>query len=215
MVGARRPAAEPQAVRWRRKQMARDRLNAWAELEYFDPVKVLRAAHEDGFNHKLASPIVVPSQFAPREFKRTAEALDAAAFACGLAARVPGVVVHLAEHEAQDHDFVLRFGVAGEPYYCPLQIKQLVSFETNPQATAENLLASLRKYVDSSDLVVAIKIDRLGIDPRSLNMPELAVAEVWFFGQLQPAGDNWFLYGDCCGTPEWFKFTLPTLKNAI
>jgi hypothetical protein len=191
------------------EQMARDRLNAWAELEFVDPLKVLRAAHEDGFTHKLATPMAVPPRFARREFKRTAEALDAAAFACGLAARAPEIVVHIAEHEAQDHDFMLRFGVAGEPYYCPLQLKQLVPVETNPHSTAESLLASLRKYVDASDLAVAIKMDRLGIDPRSLEMPKLAVAEVWFFGPLQPAADGWYLYGNCLGTPEWFEFSLP------
>jgi hypothetical protein len=189
--------------------MARDRLNMWAELAYYDPAKVIRAAHQDGFKHKFGSRPVSPPAFKAREFKLVAEALDAAVFACGLAARRPSVEVHLTEFEAQDHDFVLRFGVAGQPYYCPLQLKQLVSEDTNAAATAESLLDGLKKYVDASDLVVAIKVDRPGVDPRSLQIPALTVGELWFFGPLHQSLDRWYIYGDCLSAPEWFAFNLP------
>ena len=190
--------------------MTRDRLNAWADLDYFDPMEILRAVYQDGFKHVFASRVASSPPFAPREFKRMGEALDAAVFASGLAARIPDSVVHLTEFEAQDHDFVLRFVVAGQAYFCPLQLKQLVSAETNFEATAEALLASFTKYADAADLVVAIKIDRLGVDPRLLRIPSLAVAELWFFGPLHQNSDCWYLYGNCLGRPEWFEFMPPT-----
>lgn len=150
-----------------------------------------------------------PAPIEAREYKRISEAFDAAVFACGLAAQLPGAEVHLAEYEAQDHDFVLRFGISNEPYYCPLQLKQFVAQETNPKATAEVLLDSLKKYADASDLVVAIKIDRPGSDPRCLKIPALTVAEVWFFGPLHSDTDIWYLHGNCLDSPEWFEFRLP------
>jgi hypothetical protein len=116
--------------------------------------------------------------------------------------------VCFAPFEARDYDFVLRFGPADQPIYCPVQLKVLVSVDVSTELTPEILLSGLGKYADASNLVVAVKIDRPGIDPRKFKIPQLRVGELWFFGQHSATTDGWSLYGDCLGTPQWFEFEL-------
>lgn len=115
----------------------------------------------------------------------------------------------IAEFESQDHDFVLRFGPPDDPGYCPLQLKVLVSDEVNRLQSMESLLQKLNQYADAADLVVAIKIDRPGVDPRDICIPRLALAELWFFGPCCDPSEAWYLFGDCLGSPRWFRFDLP------
>lgn len=192
--------------------MARDRINQWAALPFFNPTKVLREACRQGFHHKLRGRPTLPPDVVRSERKRLIEDLDAAVFAHGIREMLPDRDVCIAEFEAQDHDFVLRFGPAEKPGYCPLQLKVLVPTGVNPTLTIESLLSGLAKYASASDLVVAIKVDRPDIDPRALTMPVLGVAELWFFGPCPRSADGWYLYGDCLGTPDWFEFHLPPGK---
>lgn len=117
-----------------------------------------------GFSHKLGGRPAHPPDI-PRHLRKViTENLDAAIFTHGLRQlalqSAPERDVCFAPFEAQDHDFVLRFGPANEPIYCPVQLKVLVSKEVNPVLTPETLLNGLRKYSDASNLVVAVKIDR-------------------------------------------------------
>lgn len=191
--------------------MARDRINQWAVLSFSNPTKVLREASRQGFHHKVGGRPTFPPDLARSDRKVLIEDLDAAVFAHGLREMIPDRDVCIAEFEAQDHDFVVRFGPPEDPGYCPLQLKVLVPKEVNPTVTPEALLNGLEKYSDASDLVVAIKVDRPGVDPRALSIPSLGVAELWFFGP-QEGRVEWYLYGDCLGTPSWCEFRLPNGK---
>jgi len=187
----------------------RDRINQWVGLPYFNPTNVLREARRQGVRHQLGGRPTFPSDLHRSNRKPLLEDLDAAVFAHGIARMIPERDVCIAEFEVQDHDFVLRFGPPEEPGYCPLQLKVLVPEGVNPSQTSESLLSSLEKYADSADLVVAVKIDRPGVDPRALSVPSLRLAELWFFGPRPGSSVGWYLYGDCLGTPRWFEFELP------
>lgn len=151
----------------------------------------------------------MPPDLARSERKVLIEDLDAAVFAHGLRQIMPDRDVCIAEFEAQDHDFVLRFGPPEHPAYCPFQLKVLVPNDVNQSLSPESLLDRLNKYADASDLVVVIKVDRQGVDPRVLHIPSLRVGELWFFGPDPDTRSGWYLYGDCLGTPIWFQFHLP------
>ncbi|WP_372611172.1 hypothetical protein [Halomonas sp.] len=189
--------------------MARERLNHWASQIYFNPTKVLEEAARLGFRHVIGGRCRLPPEIARPDRKRLIEDLDAAAFAHGLRVLIPDRDICIAELEAQDHDFVLRFGPPDDPGYCPLQLKVLVSKEVNESQTMDDLLENLNHYADAADLVVAIKIDRLGVDPRGLQIPPLELAEIWFFGPSLEGSNMWYLYGDCLGSPLWLEFQLP------
>ena len=187
--------------------MSRDRVNSFAELEYFDPSKVLLEAQRQGFSHRPGAREAVLRR--GHEHNGVIEHLDATVFAHGLAMLMPHLTVHIARLERQDHDFVLRFVHEGEPYYCPLQLKELVPAEVNPHQEPERLIASLAKYGDAEDLEVAIKVSREAIDPRALPSPQLRLGGLWFFGGLGADPRRWYVYGNCLDSPSWFEFPLP------
>lgn len=189
--------------------MARDRINEWAGLSYYNPTEALREVRRRGFDHKPGGRPDFPPDISHGLRKIITEHLDAAVFAHGIRQLAPEREACFAPFEAQDHDFVLRFGPAERPIYCSVQLKVLVSKDVNPKLTPESLLNGLRKYADGSTLVVAVKIDRPGVDPRTLDVPALPVGELWFFGPCSETADKWYLYGDCLGTPQWVEFELP------
>ncbi len=188
--------------------MARDRINQWAKCDFFNPTEVLQGAFQQGVQHRLGGRTNIPN--VPHQVKRNlVEDLDAAIFTHGLRQMLPDKDVCIAEFEAQDHDFVLRFNLSGKPGYCPLQLKVLVSTDVNPNLTPDGLISALSKYADASDLTVAINIDRLNVDPRSLSIPPLGIAELWFFGPRPETETGWYLYGDAMQIPTWFEFHIP------
>jgi hypothetical protein len=121
---------------------------------------------------------------------------------------IPERDVCIAEFEAQDHDFILRFGPADDPKYCPLQLKMVVSTDVSWAQTPEIFLEGLRKYRDASHLVVAVKVDRPVGRPSNIRSAGTQVGELWFFGPRSGTGECWYLYGDCLGKPQWFEFEL-------
>lgn len=155
--------------------MASDRLNLWAGLKYFNPTKVHIEAHRQGFRHQLGGRPNVSQHFSKAEAKALVESLDGAIFAHGLRSVLPVRGVCIAEYEALDHDFILRFGPREAPFYCPLQLKVVVSEMINNVLRVDDLLRSLSKYKQAGDLVVAVKVDRHDVDPTVLDIPKLDV----------------------------------------
>jgi hypothetical protein len=183
--------------------MARDRINQWAALDYFNPTESLREARRQGFRDELGGGRTnLP--------KKTTEVLDATVFTYGISHLFPELVVCFSPSEDQDYDFVLGFGRADPSIYCPVQLKVLVSADVSPVLTPEVLLNGLGKYADASNLVVAVKVDRSGVDPRTFNLPQLRLGGLWFFGQRSGTTDGWYLYGDCLGAPRWLEFDYPS-----
>jgi hypothetical protein len=64
--------------------MARDRINEWAGLPYFNPMKVLYEARRQGFRHKLGGRTSLPPEIPHSEGKTLTAVLDAAVFAHGI-----------------------------------------------------------------------------------------------------------------------------------
>ena len=190
-----------------------DRINEWADLPFYNPTKVLLNAQQQGFRHSLGARATLPPGIRGSERKSLVECLDASVFAHGISQVVPGRDVAIAQFEAQDYDFILRFGPPETPGYCPLQLKTLVSEDVDPSQTARKLLEDLKRYADSRDLVVAIKVDRPNLDPAAFTIPPLRTGELWFFGPCAATAARWYLCGDRLGAPQRVELNMPLPEN--
>jgi hypothetical protein len=98
----------------------------------------------------------------------------------------------------------------GSKVFTPVQIKELAPPDVNPTASIEDELEKLKKYVSSSDLVVAMHINRpISLDFATLKIPRLTIGQLWFFGALHPNQEEWVLYGDALKNPRSYVFRYP------
>jgi hypothetical protein len=122
-----------------------------------------------------------------------------------------GVSIAFAPYEAEDFDAVTRWVLDGQPFYCPLQLKELPPADLNEHATLTALLDSLDRYHGSTDTVLAIRLSRKPeIDLVTLRVPAAPFAEVYVFWANAPYSASFILYGDLKQSPTAFEFAYPT-----
>ncbi|WP_156969995.1 hypothetical protein [Arenimonas malthae] len=137
------------------------------------------------------------------------EARDAALFCYGMSQRI-GQTVYFAPAESQDYDFVASWIVGHEQHLTPVQLKEVVPKHLNPNASLEGVLASLAKYVDSSELTVAVKLNQQGrFQPGELVPPQLNISALWVFAATTPDQSEWTLWGNFLEQPESTAFRYP------
>ena len=192
-----------------------DRTNLWRTLEYCDPGKFLRelrAAEESllDASARLQVPLDPLSlRIRTRPLKPHREWRDVALFAYGMGLS-KCITIAFAPYEAEDYDAVTLWVLDGQAYYCPLQLKELPPADLNEDATLAGLLASLSRYSDSADTVLAIKLSRKPeIDLVNLRLPDAPFAEVYMFWANAPDSAAFVVYGDLKGTPAAFEFAYP------
>lgn len=140
--------------------------------------------------------------------KNERENWDALVF-CYLLGEASGLAICMSREEESDFDSVFTWQEDGTQCFAPVQMKELVSEELNPNATLEAIFEGLKKYVDSDDLVVAIKLNRvMRIDPAELVLPELPVGEIFLFGSSAPDDSEWFLIGFNKGMHRTWKIPM-------
>ena len=82
----------------------------------------------------------------------------------------------------------------------------------NPTAELQLEINKLKKYVDSNDLCVAIHLNRAGrLELNKLEIPELNIKELWFFGATSLDQKHWLLAGDMLNEPRSYDFEYPRL----
>jgi hypothetical protein len=112
--------------------------------------------------------------------------------------------------ESQDFDFVASWSVDNTQHFAPVQLKEVVPEPLNPNATVEQIVESLAKYVDSEDLTVAIHLNRQAhFDPTVLSVPPLKIAALWVFASISPDQSQWGLWGNFLEQPEGSRFAYP------
>lgn len=187
-----------------------EQVRKWATEPFYEPGGVLRAVGEVG-----VAPIPRDSSEEWRaldgtELKQEREWLDATVFTYGVSQAL-GIDARIARLEEGDFDFLIGWSEDGENRICPVQLKQLVSAERNPDANLSDLLAGLAKYSGGSETIVAVKLSReMRFDPAELDIPEIPFRGLWFFGSSDPIGQDWFLYGDVMRKPHFHIFRLPS-----
>jgi hypothetical protein len=96
--------------------------------------------------------------------------------------------------EAADFDSVFTWFSEGDQHFAPVQMKELVPEQTNAGATLQVIISGLKKYTDSKNLVVAIKLNRaLKIEFSALDFSSVTVGEIWCFGATTKDESEWVL----------------------
>lgn len=186
-----------------------DQTNYWRSLEYHDPAQILRRLRV--LELELANVDLDPKvrRLRTSSFKKYREWRDAAVFTYGMG-KATGRSIGYATEESADYDFVTAWRVNDEAFFCPVQLKEWVPTNLNPDTTLEALLDELRKYAPTST-VVAVKLNRAGrVDLSSMTIPRLRFAQLWFFWAAAPDARQWCLYGDALVMPTQFQFEYPT-----
>jgi len=188
--------------------MDRAWLNAAVNLEYRDPAPFLRRMRS--LELKVARSTLPPSirSLRTNRLKRWRETRDAAIFCVGMGARI-GCSVYLARSEAQDYDFVASWVTEDTRRFTPIQLKEVVPTDIEPEASVQKAIDALKsKYVRSSGLTVAIYLNqRIRFDPSAITIPQLNISGLWIFGGL--GGSTWGLWGDFLDQPVGTQFEYP------
>jgi len=145
-----------------------------------------------------------------RDVRHIGEARRCALFCYGVG-QLLGVKISFADHESKDYDYVGAYVYAGTVSYVPIQMKEFVPVGVNPKAQLQSEIDKLRKYRDSSDLVVAMHINRKGfIRLSELNFTGLPIKELWFFGAKEDSALDWLVIGNVLKqNAVWYEFRHP------
>jgi hypothetical protein len=187
--------------------------NHWRTLEYYDPASILHKLR--ALEHEMAD--VLRDADADVRALRTPELnsfrewRDAALFTYGMGVAM-GVKVGYATGATSDYDFVTAWVRDTTAFFCPVQLKELVPEDRNPEDTIGGLLWGLRKY-GATSTVLAIKLsrkERVNLDREWARIP---FAQLWFFWASKPDASEWSIYGDALGTPRQWAFDYPTFSG--
>jgi hypothetical protein len=141
--------------------------------------------------------------------KRVRELREAAIFCYGMSC-IEDQTIFLADHESDDHDFVARWAKNDICCFAPVQMKSLVSHDLNPVANLQGVIDSLSKYTSSTELTVALHLNRCGyFDPKSVRVPSVKIAGLWIFGAVLRDQREWAIWGDFIKNPRGVIFDYP------
>ncbi len=179
--------------------MGADRWRLFASLRYGNPKGFLIALRE-------LEPRVAASELSAREkslrtneLKPWRELRDAALF-CHFMGERYGTDVRIAKTESGDYDSVATWERDEERVFSPIQLKEVVPAELNPNTDVQAIINGLAKYASAPDLTAAIHLNRAGqFDPRTLVIPTLPVRSLWVFGSVNADASRWVLIGDLLG----------------
>lgn len=189
--------------------MDRSRLREIQNLEFQDPKHFLIELRK--LECQLAASISDSRtrRLRTNKLKEWREARDAALFCYGMGQRI-GQTVFLARGESQDYDFIAAWLVGDVQHFAPVQLKEVVPSDLNGTTSLKEIIDSLKKYGDSKDLTVAIRLNRQEhFDPQTVVVPPLHIAALWVFGSISPDQSEWGLWGNFLEKPEGSRFSYP------
>jgi hypothetical protein len=173
-----------------------------------DSMAILLGLRDIEYRYSLQTLPYKEASLRSRELRRFGEGRQAALFCYGISQLI-GLPVFFAQVERQDYDIIARIVKDGEPYYVPVQLKEWVPDFMPNAGTLQEEVEKLKKYSSSTDLVVAIHLNRDSrIELASLDLPIEELGELWFFGAAEPTQKKWRLIGNLlspsCEEHEFF-----------
>lgn len=143
--------------------------------------------------------------------KQARETRDAALFCYGMS-KVIGETVYFSMCEAQDYDFVAKWRSNSIEHLARVQLKEVVPKALNTAASLDTVISQLSKYVDSADLVVAIRLNQITrFEPDFIVVPStIKIGELWVFGSITEDQSEWRLWGNFLGQLGFQSFGYPT-----
>jgi hypothetical protein len=184
-----------------------DRIKRWSSLYYHDPARVLRKLRtlERGLADEEVDPKV--RRLRTNTLKKYREWRDAALFLYGMGLS-KGLQIGYATEERDDYDVVAGWIEGTTRHFCPVQLKELVPEDLNPNVSLSGLLSGLQKYGARTETVLVVKLNRRsGLDLPEI--PRVPFSQLWFFWASEVGSDRLCLYGDALGSPAHFAFDYP------
>lgn len=185
-------------------------LNLWKSYKYYDPKPVLKRvrAIEEVTDLSALPPEI--RNLRTNSLKEARESLAAARFAYGMGIRM-GRVVAVSPVEDADYDFMTMWTDEDTTHYCPVQLKELVPDELNPDVTLSDLFDKIRRtYPRPTNTVGVIYLNRAGrLNLADVEVPELPLRELYFLGAIEPDQSRWVLVGDMFDGPYATEFDHP------
>jgi hypothetical protein len=183
----------------------------FSNLTYYDPRHVLvelrRQSRQIARRTDVRDAI---EQMRTPNLKWLRELRDACVFGYGWS-QVDRRPLRVAHAEAQDYDAVVQWEDGDDISFAPLQIKEVVPEPLNPNASLQAIVDSLKKYTDSADLTVAIRLNRdIPFKPNDLVIPTLKIGALWVFGALDREQTRWAIWGNFFHSWQCREFSYPT-----
>jgi hypothetical protein len=137
------------------------------------------------------------------------EMRQAALFRLGMAERTNRKILFSCI-ESQDYDFVTTWSDEEGQHFSPVQLKEVVSRNLNPEATIRDVIQGLSRY-NNPTLTVAIHHSQAGkLDPAKIQVPKLQIASLWIFASISEDQSEWGLWGDLMSSPYGSRFHHPS-----
>ena len=191
--------------------MVNDRTRTFAHLKYRDPRAMLIELRRIESTVATSDAPFNVKNLRTRELRPLRELREACIFCYGMTA-CTGQEFGVAHAEAQDYDAVATWVVDDLRSFAPIQIKEVVPHEVNPMASIQTVVAGLQKYVNSSDLTVAIHLNKTvkGFNPTEIIVPPLKIASLWMFGAIAADQSKWAIWGNFLDELQAREFSYPS-----
>jgi hypothetical protein len=190
--------------------MDRAWLRAIQKLEFRDPEPFLVRLRQLEYELAASATTEKIRNLRTNKLKEWKELREAALFCYGMGKRI-GQTVYVGRGESQDYDFVASWTTEGVQYLAPVQLKEVVPINLNPDASLQAIVDSLAKYADSEDLTIAIHLNQqMHFEPSELLIPPLRIAALWVFGSISPDQSSWGLWGNFLEAPEGMHYEYPS-----
>ncbi len=186
-------------------------LREWGKLEYQDPEFILSELRKLEIEYAQLPIDKRTLNLRTNKLKKYREGREAALFCFGIG-KYMGKKVFFSPTEASDYNFVVLWKDGEFANYAPVQIKEFVPADLNPALELDDLISGLKKYQDSSKLIVAIHLNRrIHLEFNNLNIPRLKLAGLFLFGAVSEDQEKWMLQGDLLDNPQTTTFDYPYL----
>ncbi len=184
------------------------RSKSWPKLKYYDPADILRKLRAVEMKNPVSELPYKVGSLRTKSLRTRGESRQCALFCHGMS-QCLGLTLSYAESEDSDYDFVVF--CAENSSFVPVQMKELVPEKLNPDTDLQKEIDKLSKYVDSSDLCVALYLNRelKSLDIRRLDVSRVNVAELWLFGAASEDQKQWKLIGNLLEQPLVYEFHYP------
>jgi hypothetical protein len=152
---------------------------------------------------------VVSHIWRQRRNKQLREAREAALLLEGIEQRY-GIETKFCIVEREDYDALAHYSTPTEGRFVKIQLKQ-VPPEDVGNTTLNEVISSLTKYSDSSDLTVGIYLNqtRRNFQFDAICVPQLKIAALYVVFAVSEDQSHWGLLGDLLTGHEYTEFVYP------
>lgn len=187
------------------------RINEWSKLKFVDPATVLPHLRKIQLQVAMSNLDDKIKNLRTSQLKQHREGWEAAIFCYGMS-KLLGVPVYVAPYEKSDYDAIAMRVEDNTQYFTPLQIKEVVPDDLNPNTDINKEITKLSRYSVSNDTVFVMHVNRAGrLELPSIKVPKLNIASFWLIGASTPNQNKWFIAGDLLNNPRMIEFDYPVV----